>query len=182
MTLLNVFSVLTTPTTYCLAAYLLFFGILVVLVELQEYAVFSRSSRTPLDADLFYVVVEEWFRFLCVPGGKALFYFLLSLLGLMAWTSSLPQFVGGVVMMTLAVINFIVHFTALGTPENHQRLLEEGPIPNQEAIETALSHALGKAVTLAVVPEKLESPRKSPRRHLSRKLTEGILSIVAGEH
>ncbi|KAH0486694.1 MAG: uncharacterized protein KVP18_000598 [Porospora cf. gigantea A] len=171
MTLLNFFSALTTPTTYCLAAYLLFFGILVVLVELQEYAVFN----------LFYVVVEEWFRFLCVPGGKALFYFLISLLGLMAWTSSLPQFVGGVVMMTLAVINFVVHFTALGSPETHQRLLEEGPIPNQEAIETALSHALGKAVTLAVVPEKLASPRKSPRRRLSRKLTEGILSIVAGE-
>ena len=58
MTLLNFFSALTTPTTYCLAAYLLFFGILVVLVELQEYAVFSRSCRTPWMQTCF----TSWWR------------------------------------------------------------------------------------------------------------------------
>lgn len=99
LSMLNVFSLITSPSTYVLQVYQGFFGVITMIVEAKDWECL----------DQFKPWMIEWFRFLTVPAGKGAFYVFIGSLGISLWVRNLLAFTVGLYMASLGFICVAIH-------------------------------------------------------------------------
>eukprot|EP00921_Rhytidocystis_pertsovi_P022812 GHVQ01036360.1.p1 GENE.GHVQ01036360.1~~GHVQ01036360.1.p1 ORF type:complete len:290 (+),score=65.20 GHVQ01036360.1:586-1455(+) len=100
MYLVFFFHFLTGPAVYILHVYEVLFGITAMVIEAKDMQFLSR----------FKAFVEDWLKFITVPGGKGAFYFFIGSLGVSLFTRNLALFVAGAYMAVMGIICVLVHF------------------------------------------------------------------------
>lgn len=99
LSMINVFSLFTGPSTYVLQLYQGFFGIITMVIEAKDWDCL----------DQFKPWMVEWFRFLTVPAGKGAFYVFIGSLGISLWVRNFLAFTVGMYMASMGFICVAVH-------------------------------------------------------------------------
>lgn len=99
----NVFGLLSGIATYCLTVYQLLFGLTAMVIETKKDDSFGLLSRAK-------PFLEEWCKFLTVPGGKGLLYLCAGNIGLTLWSVSFLQAIVGFYLLGMGVACLMVHF------------------------------------------------------------------------
>lgn len=139
LSVVNVFGLLTSPSTYVLQLYQGFFGLIIMVVEAKDWDCF----------DQFKPWMTEWFRFLTVPAGKGAFYLFVGSLGVSLWVRNLLSFTVGLYMAFMGIVCIAVHAgTSWKTPTDQYHLYDQdyvldayGNPVRQDIVDGALSAA-----------------------------------------
>lgn len=104
LSLINILSLLTGPSTYVLQIYQGFFGIITMIVEAKDWDCFDQLKPW----------MSHWFRFLTVPAGKGAFYIFVGSLGVSLWIRNLLAFTVGLYMAGMGLSCIAVHAGIVG--------------------------------------------------------------------
>lgn len=158
ISVVNVFALLTAPSTYVLQMYQGFFGVITMIVEAKDWDCF----------DQFKPWMTEWFRFLTVPAGKGAFYLFVGSLGVSLWVRNLLSFTVGLYMAFMGVVCIAVHAgTSWKPPLEHDDRMIYGDVVN-----SALHDAFNESVESGRYEDDAEI-RNNNRRDTTSTSTSG---------